>query len=545
MKKIEIVDGITTGNSFALDIDNNFNELVALTGNTSSGIVDITYADLVTLIQTSALIENTSYRITDFQTRHYIVVNYIRYFGLGNEISGNLEPLIVLATSSNTIDKEAKSALYPQDIIYYDWNPENWYNDLSFGDAENTSSVIISGYTGTIYFRHDTLLDNYMGYDFRNCKFRRWETLTDEWNSASGYTENFNVNYNGYIYKSTALTGNTNQQPDVSPNFWIQLLNLSLTTYWNNSPYSTNGITSSSVYADFFTFTEGIGTATYPLSCINNHFDSFKETKTLGYINGTILLNTVFFLQDGGLATVSGNHIKSYFGNNTIASTFSTNTIANNFYSNNIGNNFYSNNIGNSFNSNIIGDDFSNNTIGDNFYSNTIGNGFNSNNIGNNFYNNTIGDNFYNNTIGINFQINNIGTYYYTNTIGNDFSSNQIADGFYDNTIGNSFVASYTRNGFYSNIIGNHNSQNNYDTYFAFNTIGNYFINNVLTAGFIYNNFDSGIAGFNNVNLGLTEPTGSFTKKYFANQAGVPCLSYFDITNTLIIKTLDGAWFND
>ena len=57
--------------------------------------------------------------------------------------TGTAEPLIVLATSENTISREAYSASFPQDIIYYEWDiakfaPDNWYYD---GDVSGSRIV--------------------------------------------------------------------------------------------------------------------------------------------------------------------------------------------------------------------------------------------------------------------------------------------------------------------------------------------------------------------------------------------------------------------
>jgi hypothetical protein len=433
-------------------------------------IIEVTYDELVTLINSNLLNPGLQYLITDFNTRHYIVdANSTRYTGSTNEITGINEPLIVTATSTNTIDKEAKSSLYPQDIIYYDWNIENWLNDISFANAEQ----IISGFTGVITFRQDTLLDNYMGYDFRNVKFRRWETLTPTWDPGTIYNKNYHTNYQGYIYIS--LSGNTNQEPNSNSDYWVQLLDLSLTTYWNNKPSYTNGITSNpNVYADFLTFVEISGTpATYELSCRSNHFENSTNERT-------ILSNNVFFLQDGDGYTMYDNKIASGNYGNTIGSYF---------YFNIIETYFYNNIISNIFNENIIGNNFSYNTTGYNFYANSIGNDFYSNSIGHNFYYNNIGNNIESNTIGPWFSYNTIGNSFYNNIIGKWFSSNNICNNFTENNIGNNFYYNNMGNTVSLNIIGN-NFEFNMGNYIYSNTIGNYFQNNTLGVSFLFNKIE-------------------------------------------------------
>lgn len=117
-------------------------------------VVDITYANLLALQGGSALIKGRNYRIIDFATKHNIpntsptVTN-----------TGTTEPLIVRALSNSVLDKQAYSELYPQDTIYY----------------ELVDSSTAGGNKGRIYYRRSA--ENITaGYDWRNVKFRRWET---------------------------------------------------------------------------------------------------------------------------------------------------------------------------------------------------------------------------------------------------------------------------------------------------------------------------------------------------------------------------------
>jgi hypothetical protein len=284
----------------------------------------VTYNELVSLINSNSLNPGLQYKITDYRTRHYIVdYEHNRYSGAGNEVTGVLEPLIVTATSENTIDKEAKSSLYPNDLIYYDWNPENWLHDLSFADADVSASVIISGFTGVIYYRYDALLDNYFGYDFRNVKFRRWQTQTNGWNSGITYSKDDIVNYNNKIYKANST--NTLVQPDSNSNVWSTLLSLSFVTYWNSSPISTNGIPSSSAYTDFKTFVDSL-TNTYETACCSNHFESFKDDFILSDSTGSLLPNNVFFLDGTNGYSIYSNRIGPEFCFNTLRHNFIKNS---------------------------------------------------------------------------------------------------------------------------------------------------------------------------------------------------------------------------
>jgi len=129
---------------------------------------DVTYQAFYSLITTNTLVEATYYRITDFATVHYFTDGTTTIDTAIN--TGTVEPLILLATSDSTIDGRAYSPLFPNDVLEYDWDENNWLDDYSFADT----GVIVTGWKGVITYRWDTKADNETGYDFRNVKFRRW-----------------------------------------------------------------------------------------------------------------------------------------------------------------------------------------------------------------------------------------------------------------------------------------------------------------------------------------------------------------------------------
>jgi hypothetical protein len=140
-------------------------------------------------------------------------------------ITGATEPLIVCALSVNTIAEQAYSPAYPQDKISYDWNPANWLNDKAFAaGAGSGSPTIISNFRGVITFRHDTLLDNYAGFDWRNCKFRRWDTNAPAWDGTVAYSVGQTVTYDNQILQALGSV------PVVTPQAEIDTLALSGTS---------------------------------------------------------------------------------------------------------------------------------------------------------------------------------------------------------------------------------------------------------------------------------------------------------------------------
>lgn len=376
---------------------------------------DILYAALVVKINAGTLVKGQQYKITDYATKHYIVDAAGTQY-LDSIITGVNEALVVCAISANEISKLAYSVLHPEDIIHYDWNPANWLDDKSFADLSG-APAIVTGFKGVIYFRHDTLLDNYTGYDFRNCKFRRWKTNVAAWGSGSTYSKNDFTNYSGFIYFSIQ-DSNINHQPDTANTFWIRLLDLSKTEYYLNNPTNQNGIPSDNAsFIDVKTFAEGIGSAVYS-NVVSTHFESFKDNSTTYDNNGILLSNNVIFLQDDNFYCSYANS----FGQESSANTF-------------IGSKLASISTGNYFHDNIIGADFGSNRIDSDCGTNIIGQ---------HCKNNIIGSLFRDNKIADDCQLNSIAPLSEHNRIGNAFVNNYIQSAFNN---------SYIKNGFQQNII--------------------------------------------------------------------------------------------
>ncbi len=385
-------------------------------------IIDVTYAELVALIGAGDLVAGQQYRITDFATTHYIVDGDNTQYTTGDGIVvGVTEPLICLAVGVDEIHAEVKSEMYPEDIIHYDWNPDNWINDLSFGYDDGGGSEIISGFKGVIISRHDTLRQLNAPSDWRNCLTRRWETDANAWDSGTSYSIGNIVSHAGtsMVYKSVQNANLNNEPTGSDDDYWIVMLDLSTYAYWNASPTSWNSVQSGAGYDDFLLFNDNCGNIDI------ERITAFYWEDEGEYIPKTLVPNSVFF----GSAFM-----------NEIGYHFTYNTIGAGFYANTIGAGFGNNTIGAGFGSNTIGARFENNTIGAEFYANTNGAGFYANTIGASFTNNTIGASFYINTIGAGFGSNTIGAGFGNNTIGAGFGNNKIGENFANNTVTDGFT---------------------------------------------------------------------------------------------------------
>jgi len=74
-----------------------------------SGVTEVTYAQLMSLIGANQLSTGSKYLITDYQTVHTIP-------NTTDTNTGTVEPLLVTAISTNELAPEAYSALFPDDI---------------------------------------------------------------------------------------------------------------------------------------------------------------------------------------------------------------------------------------------------------------------------------------------------------------------------------------------------------------------------------------------------------------------------------------------
>jgi hypothetical protein len=158
------------------------------TGPTGSGatgatgaisVTSLTYAAFYALFSGGTLTVGNFYRINDFRTIHYILETG------GTTNTGTTEEIYVFATSSSTIDRRVISEDFPEDIIYWDPEPSNFYTDEAFSIAPST---IISGFRGAITYRKDTNRNIEAYFDWRNFKFRRWSINSGSipvWDSVS------------------------------------------------------------------------------------------------------------------------------------------------------------------------------------------------------------------------------------------------------------------------------------------------------------------------------------------------------------------------
>jgi len=498
----------------------NFDVSGGMTGGTYNSV---TYSYLTTLITGSSLQSGSFYLINDFQTCYdQPDFDYNNNAIIGsNYKQGPVEPILVLATSANTISEIAYQPAYPKDRILYDW---------TFSTTEATNGPAF----GRITERIDEF-NNRTDYDHRNILFKRYRLYT----SRDGQPLNGTIemlsggNVVGVGTTFTGLTvGDVIYVPSLDPGHY-EIISI---TDDLNMTVSGDTISLGGPGLEFFkTIEETNGTGYFSHKQMNVRSYDYIEYTTFGdaisnsyvknnyigdYANNYPNVGSGVFLLANNVF-LEGQYESNKFGDYCYNNTFGTdnqnniwgdfcyenvstndiddNIIGNNFYRNLLNVNLVNNQIGNYFHSNALlaenNDSFENNIIGNEFrynliyswfYKNEILDDFNNNIIGDfgnltdfQFYRNYIRNNFNNNTIRATFQNKQIVTNYQNNTINGEFVGNTILNGFNNNQIGYYFNVNNIGNGFNNNIVNDN---------FWYNTTGYYFNTNRISNNFSQNN---------------------------------------------------------
>jgi hypothetical protein len=458
--------------------------------------IPITYNELNNLISISDLTCGSYYSITDYQTC-YDRPDYDKYknpivVSSSSYVTGVTEPIIVLATSSNTLAVDAYQPSYPNDKIKY---------DVTYTTTESGNPAF-----GRITERIDEF-GNRTDYDHKNITFKRY--LLRTYDRLNPYTGTVEILADGIVTGSTGTTFTS-----LSPGQIIAIRNSNETFY---EIVSISGDTSMIVTGETVTAT---GNGGYEFFNANSHsYDSYYPNNIDGQSNFNLYNTFEAIDNDGCINTHIGDHSKYYLNegigdfllaNNVLKDgRYENNTIGDSSYNNTFNDDCTANQIGYAFRNNITDDDFDSNVIGNFFETNIITANFNDNHVGNNFNDNFILCNsFYRNQIGNDFISNWLdgdwGFDFYQNQIGDYFNDNVIYKDFYDNNIGNNFGTNTITGVCFDNIIGNS---------FVLNIIGNDFRYNqilypvsstdFLTATHVYADYNCKIIKSDDSNLYL------------------------------------------
>jgi hypothetical protein len=569
-------NGVINGSSYitggtysqgSITFSDNLGGQFTVTGfTTQDNMTEVTYSELVDKITGNTLTPGSHYIITDFQTCYdvpeYNVFGNPKGMGSIDYRQGNNEPIIVLATSGNTISSTAYQPSYPNDRIQYDWT---W----------NTTEITDGVAYGRITERIDEF-NNRTDYDHRNISFNRFKSYNrdvkltgylDSYNSGTGIiigngtlflSEDFEGEILSFDYQNgqigvKVISASTDTQLTVvvdpsfgsAINFTGELIDLYMLTPTPTDNYNDYkevyiGQKNEGDWDDVITFNLNG-------SSVHNYVGDYSRfyLNEVGSTSGFLLANNVFFSNN---SPTYSNTIGDRSYNNTSRNWFVRNKISSRFYNNvNFHYGFYSNEIGEYFNNNIIKSQMWGNKIGEGYEGNVIYSQFYDNQISNGFYQNEIYSEFYDNQISFYFESNDIGDIgnldnfsFYRNKIGNNFNDNTIRQTFQNNQIGNQFESNIVNGKFYKNVIGN-GFNDNYNIGYNFygNHIGNGFNNNELIGDYFYDN-----------KIGEYFDSNSISYEFNSNQIGnlfenntLGDTQYFNWDNTSI-ENLTGRSYN-
>jgi hypothetical protein len=533
MANVKISDlpiGIPNSTSIFPFVDSGTTYQGAISAITSNGgsVTETTYSELQDMVNGGGLTTGSYYIITDFRTCY----DQPDYDETGNPITegiykqASVDPIIVFATSANTLSTEAFQPSYPKDRIQY---------DVYFSQTEITS--------GDSYGRITERIDEYNNrtdYDHRTILFKRYTTyfydmgepnpgtieILDSNGSVTGTSTNFtdlgigNVIKikNGLNYKVVNVVSDTEMYItgttiNTGSNLIYYLTYAESDNDGSGYPKSydykyNNIIDTESRELPTFRFDwelENNGQVKSINNYIGNHSNFWYTNLSHSYF---LLANNTFsmYSYSNTLGDRCYNNASyTWFNRNEIAGSFYNNAMWRGFYANivgeycnnnifggytwrnKLGEDFYENQTFSDFQNNIINNGFNNNIITSDFYKNDIGNGFNHNNVYWDFYGNEIGNGFNGNNLYCEFYENIVGEYYEDNMVGIidepysvAFSSNRIGDSFYNNTITSDFYKNQTGVSFTNNDISGQTTNNVINNTFENNTILGTFINNKI-----------------------------------------------------------------
>jgi hypothetical protein len=530
--------------------------------NALVSITDITYANLVIAIGAATLVPGNFYRLTDYRTIHQIpdtsTINTCA-----------LEPLVLLATGTQSIATRVWSASYTYDHIEY-----NWALDL----AEDGTTPR----PGFITYRKD-YQDNIAAWcDWRGYLLRRYALIQDNsynWDSGSTYAVGDLVQYttNNYLYfcYNTVSVAGTN--PLTDDKHWIKVADLSSLIYQFTvgQKIGNTTIINDSSYADVNIFNGGVINATLGpgsndnvffgdtteveigTNCVKNSFYGTTAIIKMGYgctanfVNASVSLTlgnncNYNVLSDGANNCTFGSaSVSNVIGIGSTYNVFSTGCLRNYLANSSLHNKFGDSCTDNSLNvgcyENILGNICSYNKFNIGCYLNIL----DSYNVQIQFneycFNNTLGTSCSNNIFDGSCSFNIFGASCLNNTFGTACLNNTFTAYSSDNTLGNACQYNTFGNFCFNNIFGNNCNSNSFQNNCFNNTAGDNFDNNFINVGINRNIFGTSCAYnifYNVSNIDFTSAThvkNPYTCELFTRVDGTAKLKYVNNSDVQLI----------
>ena len=483
---------------------------VAPGGGVPSGalIISKTYAELKALKDASQLVPGQYYKITDFQLKWWNQSkNDVRIL-----TSSKIEPLIVLAITTNKFAENAFSELYPTDVIYYG------FDDAPLATPGSNYSSIPNAHGWISRRISDGLTSIDAPYDWRHVTWnccRLDLSGFQEWSPSISYSRRDLVKYNNKLFISSN-NGNLNIAPDGarldgngdisdSTNFywWAAVspfvegltyfptdetdasafklilpskVNFKLPRDENATPpvakySSAYGLPQQDVWSINNYYPNQSDYVTIPWSQNRTQKPTFARNPTTtdsqNYFSGPVKMGAscygnVFYKRAASIEFETNCSFNIFAGENYFIVTknyFSYNRVGFNTFNNSFGNSCYYNSIGNSSTRNTFGEDCNFNIFQPSTNNNYIVGVFRNNILGQSFENNSIDLLFLSNFCGFQILNNKIGI----GLIGNIIKSGTLNNTFDGNAANNEIFCTYSKigNGFNNNTGNIYSSEIN------------------------------------------------------------------------------------
>ena len=359
-------------------------------GTTYDPVVGITYSSLYSLYQSDGFATGSFYYISDFQS---IYDQPDFYFDgtpktvLENNV-GSSYPIIVLATSKNTLAIDAYQPDFSDDVIKYDIT----WNETEFGNsAKGRITERIDQYGNRTDYDHRTIrFKRYLDYEkvgsSLNGTITSWDCITG---TVSGSSTQFNTDLSIddviVLDSSYAYGGDKNYTIGLKVKTIIDNTTIIVATsslYSAGVPVDVTLSNSALIEPENYSFTTE--NYTFWLATPTGDYTSYKEIYFGQSDEGDFDEFYTFQMSGDSVSNYIGNYSQKYLStsyNNTLI-------LSNNVLSN--VNSSYNKIDDNSYNNHFYGF-ASYNKIYGNFYGNTILGNFTYNNIGSKFYDNYIG----------------------------------------------------------------------------------------------------------------------------------------------------------
>ena len=531
-------------------VDSKTNEIKSTTD-----LIYVTYDELVKLRNDSLLKPGCFYCITDYVTTTGVAKT---------ESAGYNFPIIVLATSSNTLSEEAVTTNFGAHSHFENNNLDAWKiwycldNDddrFSWAGQKLRKTCFAFQISTTEWFSFERdkslekIIDNttYYGY--------KWESgfvQTDTFNDTTILWYNVEYPELTITYErvdTPVYVENNGNLSEMTLSGYFEEVDTGkigkgviyrmIDEFGNDCPYDFKNIKFKNPHDEsddtyYYTFTKAVDGNNISDASVNPYVCAKGNIIGSRYENsGKMMLPINIFCGRNVniLNNVLGNNCyDNVFGEKTSDNyNCQNNTLGNNCYNNTFGYDCHSNSFGNSCSDNSFGEYCYNNSFGIDCSSNTFGNTCHDNSFGNTCHDNSFGNTCHDNSFGNDCQSNSFGNYCVCNSFGIECHSNSFGYHCHNNSFGNLCKYNSFGNECYYNSFGNDCKYNS----FRNGTSQTSALKNYCG----YNHFDDGCS-YNIIWNSDTTSSGIELKNVNVNRGVSGTSNWY---NTIYIETLNSG----